>query len=453
MEGLAHRRLARTFALGGELAWWLAERAQEQIRLPWPALVAHGLDAHSGHLGGSGPHGPALEFQRHAAGLALAVQQLLGAESPDAHVRIIYRVLLAARRRRGGKLVGAGIHHEPDHVAQVEMVLYEIGRERVEQLGMGRGIGRAKVIHRIHKPAAHEMKPDSIDLRAGETMVLRIRQPGTEALQFIHLDVRLSVSSSRQRRAGVSPGVSPARRRRRVPFGPLRGRGRRDACPTLALGHRILFAQETRRGGLAETRIGVAELIGEEDNLFPDELVAVVIVPASVFQDLVAHAGENTRPVVIIVLCPALVGMVMALRALEARAQKHLCGRLGPFDGCAQGAVEIRRRLGIRAPARGHQFAGKLVERLVGGEARANPLVKCPNALGVQRPLVGAKQVHPLERPKLGELGPRQQRIDEPGPLVPAPVGDEPARLVGRRQDAEQIQERASAEHFVCAQG
>ena len=60
---------------------------------------------------------------------------------------------------------------------------------------------------------------------------------------------------------------------------------------------------------------------------FPFMFVAADV--ALVFDDLVTDAREDGSPIVVIVLRPALVRMVVALGALQARAQKHLRGGFG----------------------------------------------------------------------------------------------------------------------------
>src|SRR5439155_21510737 len=79
------------------------------------------------------------------------------------------------------------------------------------------------------------------------------------------------------------------------------------------------------------------------------------------------------------------------------------------------GAIEIRRRIEISAPARGEEFAGEPVEWFVFREALANPAMERLDAFAVEQSLLGAQQVGPLERPEVGELGPLQQAVDQTG--------------------------------------
>src|SRR5688572_19645872 len=87
---------------------------------------------------------------------------------------------------------------------------------------------------------------------------------------------------------------------------------------------RIGFAEKARRGGFAGA--GIFDFTGrrEENNLFAFKFVTVVIVAAAVLEDFIFHARENALPIVVIVLAPAVEGMIVALSALDASAEEKL---------------------------------------------------------------------------------------------------------------------------------
>ena len=60
------------------------------------------------------------------------------------------------------------------------------------------------------------------------------------------------------------------------------------------------------------------------------------------------------------------------------RVAQPMSSTIGAFNRRALRAPVIRRRLGVGAAARRDEFARKLVERLVRGEARPNPFVEGP---------------------------------------------------------------------------
>ena len=99
-------------------------------------------------------------------------------------------------------------------------------------------------------------------------------------------------------------------------------------------------ARDARRGRRpadehARSRHGRAVAVhgGFVDDLLADELVLVVGVAAAVLEDLVVDAGEDVGPAVVVVLRPAVEGVVVALGALEAGAEEDLGDGLAAGDG------------------------------------------------------------------------------------------------------------------------
>ena len=176
-----------------------------------------------------------------------------------------------------------------------------------------------------------------------------------------------------------------------------------------------------------------------ENELLADELVLVELVLALVFDDLVLHARKERGQLVIIVLRQLVERMIVALGALHANAEEDLGKRFGANLRVAQGPIIIGRRLLVRAAAAGDKRAGEFVERCIIGNVLANPAVEDLDAGFVELLLLDAQEVGPLERPGVGELGPIQKRVDQPGALAGPRVGEELARLLGRRQQSGQI--------------
>src|SRR5438034_1138944 len=85
----------------------------------------------------------------------------------------------------GRQLIRARLRDEPNQVAHVELMFHEILRQRVEQGGMRRRIGGAKIIGGIHQAASHQLIPDPVGLDAGEQRVGRTREPVGEGFEFI----------------------------------------------------------------------------------------------------------------------------------------------------------------------------------------------------------------------------------------------------------------------------
>src|SRR5258708_2580670 len=82
-------------------------------------------------------------------------------------------------------------------------------------------------------------------------------------------------------------------------------------------------------------------------------------------------------------------------------AEKDLGSGLGARLRVAQGAVVVGRRVAVAAAARRDQLARELVERLVLGDAAADPVVEQRDALLVQHLLLVAQQIRPFQRPEV----------------------------------------------------
>src|SRR5690242_21276934 len=137
-----------------------------------------------------------------------------------------------------------------------------------------------------------------------------------------------------------------------------------------------------------------------------------------VLNDLVAHSREQIGPAVVVVLCPAIRGMIVTLGALQACAEEDLRGGLGPRAGVAVWPVKVRRGTVVRAAVCGHEFADELVDGLVFRNAPPNPVMKILHTFLVERMSFDAQQVRPLQRPEIRELGPVKQLIDQARPFI-----------------------------------
>ena len=77
-------------------------------------------------------------------------------------------------------------------------------------------------------------------------------------------------------------------------------------------------AAPRKRGDAALLRAGIftSPLRGDINDLLSFELMRVVDVLAAVLQNFVLHLREESRPVVIVILAPAIERMIVALGAL-----------------------------------------------------------------------------------------------------------------------------------------
>ena len=134
---------------------------------------------------------------------------------------------------------------------------------------------------------------------------------------------------------------------------------------------------------------------------------------------------------------------------MQPSPEEHLRGGLGQFLRLANRTKIVCRRVGVCAAAGGNDRPGEFIHRRIVGDAITNPTVKQLHALGIECPHLDVQQVGPLERPKLGELLPFHQTVHQFFALGRIGVGDEFARLVFSRQQADQIQIAAAHEYRV----
>ncbi len=124
----------------------------------------------------------------------------------------------------------------------------------------------------------------------------------------------------------------------------------------------------------------------------------------------------------------------------------------GACLGIAKRAIEICGRIGVGAAAGGDQIAGKFVERFTVRDGLANPIMEDLDSLSVQRFLLIAENIGPLERPIIGKLRPLEQLIDQPGTFVHMGILKEFPRFRRRGQDTDAVQESAAQEDAVRTQ-
>ena len=241
-------------------------------------------------------------------------------------------------------LVRLGPAHAPDQVLHVELRGDELLGEQLQQFRVRGGIGRPKIVRGINQSAAHEMIPDAIHLHARECAIGC--EPHRERIQRC---VRFGTRFAQKSWHGVFPGAQ------------------------------VLYRPDAR---------------GKDDLLaLPFVLVAADV--AFVLDHLVIHPREERRPIVVIVLRPALVGMIVALGALQARSQKHLRRGFRARDRIAIRPVVVRRGTVISAAARNQDFTGESVQRFVFSDALADPMMKVLHAFLVQRMRFHAQKIRP----------------------------------------------------------
>ena len=107
-------------------------------------------------LGNFGEHRPGSGRARHP------IHQLLGCQTPRDRVREVIGVILIPFVRQEARLVGAAVHDGSHHVLEIEIVVRQIFRERIEQRRIDGRIGGADIIDGIDDSLSEEVAPHAI---------------------------------------------------------------------------------------------------------------------------------------------------------------------------------------------------------------------------------------------------------------------------------------------------
>jgi len=198
------------------------------------------------------------------------------------------------------------------------------------------------------------------------------------------------------------------------------------------VGSRQPLGDRLAAGAAGEVRVRAAEEF-RGGVLFGDGVLEFAVpiehdAFAGVLGGFAFHLGEKRCEAVIIAHRPAIEGMVVALRALDAGAHEHLRHVLGELEDVFLDLIVVGGRVGEGAALGGQQFADELVERGVGGDALAEPLVVVESGFvgHLLRTVVEGADLHqlrPFHHPHLGELLAAEQLVHKLGALVRTRVG------------------------------
>ena len=100
---------------------------------------------------GPRPGGDAAEVGLRSGRLVHRIEEHLGNQAPGVVPGEVLLIVLVGRRRLGRQLIDPAIQDGADHVLDVELVLDEVLGEGVQQLGVGRRVALALVVHFVDK--------------------------------------------------------------------------------------------------------------------------------------------------------------------------------------------------------------------------------------------------------------------------------------------------------------
>ena len=295
---MAKRKAAGALAFAGGLALRAAEELEE--------VVAR--DHAVRNLRGAHAAGNAGELGLGAGGEREGIDHLLRAQATRMGVTEVNRVILVPLVLHNGELIGARLADGLHQLAQVEAVLHELRRERVEQFRIARRIAGADVVHRIDDAAAEEVAPDAVRHRLGEERILRRDEPVNHR--------HATVIANRH-------GLGVADRNL--------GRDGRVGLEMLHLAAVVLVINDLL-GGDHERTAGLGE----------DDLLADLAFFETNLRKVRAH-------LVILILRPLLERMVVTLVAVEAHAQEGLRDILGHLARLTEDAEIVHRRVLVAA--------------------------------------------------------------------------------------------------------
>src|SRR5262249_2805549 len=151
------------------------------------------------------------------------------------------------------------------------------------------------------------------------------------------------------------------------------------------------------------------------------------------------YASENIGHAVIVVLRPFFQRMIVAASAADTDSKKTLAHVLRDFFGLQCGAEIVGWSVQECVAGRGQHLRTKLVPRLVRPDAFVKVAVERPHALVFKGPAIYAKEIAPLVRPKIDELGPRHQGLDQVRAFVLASVGAKGLNFLRSRKRSQEI--------------
>ena len=164
----------------------------------------------------------------------------------------------------------------------------------------------------------------------------------------------------------------------------------------------------------------------------------------------------------VVVLCPSLIRMIVALGTLQSHTQEQLGGRLGEVLlqellvgdrlGRQRDAEVIHRCVAVRLADGGQQLTSRLVERLVTLDPAPQPGLELLRSLEIDRIAGDPQHIKPLLRPVVGVLGPLQQLLDPPRATIRTRRGQERLGLGRSRQHTAEVDVDTTHELFVGAQ-
>ena len=319
--------------------------------------------------------------------------------------------------RGDGELIGARFADLGGEGPDVEARPHELRRKVIEELRIGRWIAGTDVVEGFDDAGAEEVTPDAVRVARGEVRIIGRDDPGRELLASCGF-VRLGEGDLGE--VGLVGEF---------------GRGDRSGAVVLQIALGFISDDLIKRLGTLDG--GAADVLVRG-------VFAVAIEP-----DLREVGGG----LVVLILRPALEGVVVALVAVETCREEEVGRVFDDLGGLAEDLVITRGGILLVRAAGGEDLVGELIVGRVRLDLLADPVAVEASAFVSEELGVHLEHVAPLVRPVIGVFGRLDQFIDEGVALHPggAVVGEEGLDLVGCRRQTGQVEMDAADEFLVGA--
>ena len=270
----------------------------------------------------------AVELLRAIRHLIQGVQQHFRAEPFRVVPGVVLLVVLVEVVRHRRQLIGAAFHDGLDERLQTELVVDQVLRQCVEQVGVRRRVGHPHIVGCVHDAAGEEVCPVPVGNGFGEERILQIHHPLDELVAGV-------VFGSHFHRCAV---------------------------------------KRFDRGGLVGAFIRHGAGGAGEDHLRLD--LASLRVETGLGQFFATDPPEERREAPVIVLAPLFVGVVVAVCTRQPLAEEHLGHIIDVVFRLLQFLVPDRGGVVGFVAGRGEDVPGEVAVRHVGGNRFLDPRMK-----------------------------------------------------------------------------
>ena len=349
----AETNVTVALAFAGALAGGTAESCQE---------AAADIGGRVGQLTGALARLGAGNVRRATGNSEHGIEESFRGQPAREGMRVVHGVILVPLGRANRELIDARLADKLDQVPRIEVMVDELAREIFEQGRIAGRVAGANIVERLDDAGAGEIAPKTIGIARGEETVLGRADPGRKLLAPAGLLLYLALGRKRKNRRRYFAGA---------------------------------VVLDFAFGGVGYSfvkRLGILDRAAAD--LFTFAL--------GVF--LQGHLGEISGQMIVLILGPALEGMIVAFVAIEPRGEEKMGRILHRLRGRAENLPITGRRILASRACRGQNFASKLIVGRVLLDLVANPRAEQVGAFGPQELAIALEEIGPFIGPKINVL-------------------------------------------------